>query len=239
MARPLASDVTVLARALADDIDQGAGVVLVDGADLWAILSRIQRDIWRELVKRGHHSQQSIITRTVTPSDDRINWSVPIGQVLPDDFVMPLQMWDRLSTDPDTSYVPISNRPDSLPDAPAVDGIEFYTFEDDESATPPQPAIMFHAPLTTRTVRIQYVHTATAITAGTDKLYIPDSIDAMACKLLAVQAVRRGESGAATYWNGEYQDELAALCKVYGKLEERRPRQRRPYRLAQWRRWFT
>lgn len=238
MARPLVSDLHALIRKLADDIDQGAGVILQD-ADLYEIDSYIQRKIFRELVKRGHMSHQAEITRTIAPGDTELNWAVPVGQVLPDDFVTPLFLWEKLSGAADSTYEPMSNAKEHLPDVDSGDRLIYWTWQGEASGTGTPttsagPSIEFITPTTTRTVRILYIREAPAITATTQALYIPGSIDAMAHGVLSKVTVRRGESKITQYFDALFREELNDLMKVYGKTEARRPRRRLPYPFAKW-----
>lgn len=232
MARPAVSDLHALVRKLADDIDQGAGVILQD-ADLYEIDSHIQRKIFRELVKRGHESPQAEITRTITTADNELNWAVPVGQELPADFVTPLFLWEKLQGTTDSTYEPMSNAKERLPDVDSSDRLIYWCWQG-ESAGTDGPSIRFIAPTTNRTVRILYIRESPAITATNQSLYIPGALDAMAYGVLSKVTIRRGESRVTQYFDGLFREEMNDLMKVYGKTEARRPRRRLPYPFAKW-----
>lgn len=233
MARPLLSDVLSLCRDIADDIDQGAGIVIADDSHFWTLASRVQRRIFRELVKHGHESAYSEITRTVTSADTKINWALPVGQELPNDFIAPLRMWEKLSTDPITSYVLMDPRQSHLPDRASQDNIGEWLWVDESDGS--GPSIHFLAPNTTRTVRIEYLREPAAFANSATALYVPGSIDAMASGILYYLVKRRGEATDASELAQEFSDDLSDLLKSYGKTQQRRVRQRRSWR---WARWF-
>jgi hypothetical protein len=232
MAKDLFSDVTALVRQVMDDRDQGGGFVFGDTM-LYDFGTSVQRDIFARLVRRGLEAEQAQMTRSITSADSKINWDVPAGQVLPDDFSAPEKMWEKPSGSPDTSYVPMSNASEILPDEASSDRLRYWIWQADETdPTKKGPAIKFIAPTRTVTVRILYRRTAPKIGAATDPLWVPGSYNAMAYGIMGLCAISRKRWDTAREFKNEFLEAYGLLEAAHQKGQQRRQRVRAPYRLA-------
>lgn len=221
MAATTFAEVTALVRKVADDRDQGGGLVFTD-AELLDFGTSVQRELYTKMAVAGLMASQGQITKTITPSDTAITATLPVGQTLPDDLLVPEKLWEKPQGDPDTSYEEMSDASEIIPDVQAGDRILYWVFQDGEIR-------FYRAPTTNRTVRILYRKEAPTINSGASVLYVRGSVNAMAWGVLRFCAASRGESTLANSYEAKYREATDDLLRLYGKGEQRRRRLITPY----------
>lgn len=227
MARVLFSDVTALARKTIDDRDVGAGYVFPD-SELYDFGTSIQRRIFRAMTNNGLEDANSFTTYNVAANTAHpyVDWSGSGDGTLPDDFLRPLKLWERTSTDPDSSYVDMSNTSERLPDEDSTYNIRYWVWED--SGANLTPAIKYIAPTSARVIRVLYQREAIKITSSSQPLYVPGSYDAMASGLVWLAAQSRGSDSTGSA-KARFDQDMDELMRQARKGEQRRPRRRLPY----------
>lgn len=223
MARDTYATCTALVRAIADDRDQSGGLVFAD-TELLPFINSAQREVHRELAVASASFAKAYTTRTLAGTDTQLDFDVPVGQVLPDDFVVPLRVWEKASGDPDTNYREMDPTEEMIPDEPTSERLRYWAWIGN--------GIRFLGATRTNIVRILYEKQLPALTAPTDKLPIPNSVDALAWKAIEFAAISRGESKFAVLAAGEFTKQMERLKRLHVKASQRRPRRRVPYSMV-------
>lgn len=221
MARDTFSTVTALIRQIADDRDQSGGTIFTD-TDLLPLLNADLRDLNFDLANAGASFMKGTITRNLTVGNDTIiNWALPVAQVLGDDFILPLKMWEKQTGMPDSTYVVMNEKPERLPDLDQSGQLRFWSWDNG--------SINLLGATQNNTVRIMYERQLPVFSAPTDVVPIPGATNTLAYGVLMKAALSRGEAEVHGMAQGLYDKAYQQLKRLYIKGNQRRPRRRTPY----------
>jgi hypothetical protein len=197
VARDTYATVTALIRQIIDDRDQTGGVVWAD-PDLLPFVNEALRDLFEDLANAGSMLTRRYFTSDIAVGETNIDFTtnpVTSGQFLPADFVVPLRLWEKLTTDSDRSYTEMDETADRLPDYDASDRLRFWMY----TTTAQGPTIQTLGALSARRVRVLYQSQPTAFAQATDIIPYPGAANVLATSGLHKAALARGEIELATY----------------------------------------
>jgi hypothetical protein len=217
-------------RQVLDDRDiDSSGLVWTD-ANLYDFDTEVQRDLFLRLCESGRQSAKKTITPVLEIGETTFSFDEPVGDTLPEDFIVPEKLWEKTFGADDTAYVEMSNRAERLPDEPAAETLRYWVWTDD--GTDLSPKIQTLGATTKRTVRIQYYKQPPPVSAVATRLYIPGSYNVLIPGVAAKCSVARKRWDVAMAFKSEYEFQIGLLEKVLVKPEQRRNRRRFPYRYA-------
>lgn len=212
-----------------DDRDQSGGTVFAD-ADLLPFVNSALLDLNFDLIAAGVQVVKNETTVTVRANTDTtiIFSAVNPAPTLPDDFLEPLTLWEKLSTDPARNYVEMDQRPERLPDLDATDRLRFWMWQNNQ--------IVLIGATTDRSVRILYNRQVTNFAVSSDIIPFPGARDVLAYDALRKCGLSRGDTAMAGYADGLYQKAYTQYKRIHVKANQRRAQKRpaystqRPYR---------
>lgn len=237
-----------LARVRMNDAIQSAGGDIL--TDAQPFTQTMANAAWRGLqdflANMGYTAFKKPLVLTAFPiaassdpaSQTQLNWSyffdgvsyyspatTPTAPVLPQDLIIPLRMWERL-TGTNSSFIPMEPCADALPDVRKGGLNRFWLWENN---TIYMPGSLFSMDL-----RLEYsAYLPDFVTNGAIQWYtlpipIMRAMDALADFICAEAAGPRGDVDAATFIaSGEKKARLIFNQEVSQK--QRRPVNRRPY----------
>lgn len=238
MARDTYSSVTDLIRQTADDRDQSGGVVWPD-EDLVAFISAALLDLNLMLVNAGSPLVKKYSTHDLAIGKTTIDFvSEPnAGNLLPEDLVVPLRLWEKKTGDADRQYTDMDQTEERLPDLDQTDRLRYWMWTQSTSSSPGM-AIVTVGATAARTVRIEYACQVAGFSGDADQVIpIPGARTVLAYDGLKRAALARGEEGLAQYADGMYQAAYERFKRVHVKAGQRRGRRRVPYGMKRPYRW--
>lgn len=214
--------ITALIRQTIDDRDQTGGIVFTD-ADLLAFVNAALLDLNMDLIRAGSPLVKSEFTVTFAAlTDTTLDWATPGGvNVLPQDFLAPIELHEKLSTEPLRNYIQVSEINERLPDTDQYEQLRYWSWQGNQ--------ILTLGATSARSVRVFYWKQAPLFATAADVIPYPGARTVLAYDALYKAAMSRGELDFGNAVAQLYQKAYIQFKALAVRANQRRPRRRVGY----------